>query len=122
MIAGIVFGFRFAIGDISGYDDAMSDERKRRTGWLTATAVVLVLLGAYVGAYLFLGKSSDEGWIYTRAFPPKALHGVYRPMAMLECRVRDKAIVFCGREGIVTSPDGMPEWPESEKWFYPPTS
>ena len=37
---------------VAGYDDAMSD--KRKSGWFTATVVVLVFLAVYVGAYFGL--------------------------------------------------------------------
>ena len=90
----------------------MTAGRKRRTsGWLTAAAFVLVLLGAYVGGYFVLSEYQpsinlvgDDLTVvpsHGRGFDFFALETAYYPMGWIECRVRGEEVFFMvGRNGV----------------------
>lgn len=55
---------------------------------LAALAIVLVMLGAYVGGYFWLGDKTaaykfKETWV-RRSFPSKRLAMAYQPLAKIE--------------------------------------
>jgi hypothetical protein len=74
-----------------------SPASRRVPNWLPATAVVLVLLGAYVGGYFWLGEYGmvdlDEV-CHIRDFPNTTFATAYRPMGWVECRIRRQPVVF----------------------------
>jgi hypothetical protein len=100
----MVFGFRFGMWGISGYHHDMTRERKRHTSiWLTAIAIALVLLGAYVGGYFWLGEYEVDRVLHDgahwRVYSSSEIKACYRPMAWCECRVRGESVVLGSRDG-----------------------
>ncbi|MEO2031475.1 MAG: hypothetical protein ABGZ35_05270 [Planctomycetaceae bacterium] len=79
-------------------------QSRRTSPWLTATAVVLVLLGAYVGGYFWLGEyhpwlaRDDTGTamvvVHERAFRYRATQLAYYPMGYVECVSRREPVVL----------------------------
>ena len=92
----------------------MTDERKRHTGWLTAAAVVLVLLGAYVCGYFVLGEYEEfifdgsPDTMHVRRFSSGISLTAYYPVGWIECHLRGDSVhieAANGREHHFSSPD-----------------
>lgn len=60
-------------------------------GVMAGLAIVIILLGAYAGGYLLLGKYDDAdpfGGTATRAFPQQWLASAYTPAGWVEGKIR----------------------------------
>jgi hypothetical protein len=95
---------------------AESPTSRRPTGWLTATAIVLVLLGAYAGGYFGLGKYRHDGayGCPERVFPHGRLMDVYYPLGWIECRLRGDMLTFDCVGPPDFGPDGLD--PDRRGW------